>query len=83
MTRRHLIQGLGAIFPTLRFIAGQYVDVDIELRAAAIRGEDMGDGTFWAGGIEEMAPLPNRIKWTPVTGVEFPERARFENGVSC
>ena len=87
MKRRFFIQCMAAILPTLRFIGGQYVDVALELQAAALRGELDGTEDYWAGGdiVEEMAPLPEKAKWGPIVGLDgkaFTERAKF-NGVSC
>ena len=87
MTRRLFIKGFALVMPTLRFIGGQYVDVAIELQAAALRGELDGTEDYWAGGdiVEEMSPLPEKAKWGPIVGLDgkaFTERAQF-NGVSC
>lgn len=87
MKRRFFIQGMAAILPTLRFIGGQYVDVALELQAAALRGELGGTEDYWAGGdiVEEMSPLPEKAKWGPVMGLNgdaFAENRQF-NGVSC
>lgn len=82
MRRRFFIQGMASILPTLRFIGGQFVDVAIELRAAALRGELDGTEDFWAGGPvkEELGPIEERARFGPIVGFDgsmLPEKPRF------
>lgn len=60
----HLAPHLGFAPPLGAFY--DRAELDVEIRAAALRGEPILHSPFWASGPEPMAPIPEATRWDPM-----------------